>query len=133
VDVVNLANVRARLVELLEFDTNWPVVDEAVSMELHPPLVLLRYTSSVSVNVMGGRMGAFTARLMIDPATETSQFDLLLEAISDDGWVDQLDALSSAESTHWSACIVGTDVTISDEMNGQIVAPYVDIPIEVWG
>ena len=129
---MRLSSVRARLLTELEFDSSWPVVDEAVTEELHPPLVLLRYTSGVTTNVLGGRAGTFTARLMIDPATENSQFDHLLDAISDGGWLDQLADRLAVATDDWSSCIVNTDVTISDEINGQIVAPYVDVPIEVW-
>jgi hypothetical protein len=38
----------------------------------------------------------------------------------------------AAPSDYWSSAIVDTNVTVTDEQAGQIVAPYAEVRIEVW-
>jgi hypothetical protein len=134
VDVVNLNDARRELLSTLQLvPTGWNVVDEAVpGMEIHPPCALLLYGMQVSSNVMGGRAATFTVKLVVDPATEAQQYDQLLDAIGDGGLVDEIVTALDAPSSVWSSAIVDTDITVTDELAGQIVAPYAEVRIEVW-
>ena len=132
---MNLNEVRRELLSVLTLvpDT-WNVVDEALpGVEIHPPCALLLYGMQVTSNVMGGRAATFTVKLIIDPATEAQQYDQLLDAIGDGGLVDEMATALAAPSGYWSSAIVDTNVTVTDEQAGQIVAPYAEVRIEVWG
>jgi hypothetical protein len=71
-------------------------------------------------------------KLIVDPATEAQQYDQLLDAIGDGGLVDEMATALAAPSDYWSSAIVDTNVTVTDEQAGQIVAPYAEVRIEVW-
>lgn len=135
---MRLDDARRALIDVLGgagYSGRWRVIDAATGDQVFAPCIYLQLPVAVRDGALGERVARFTMRFYIDHAAEVAQYAELLNVLDEGGDLDVItDALESA-TPGWSTVMVNPDgaaLTIQEELLGQIVAPYLDVPVDVW-
>lgn len=136
---MSLSQIRAALLQSVATASaasiGWPVIDGAKDDGTlqYPSVRLLKLPVGVTHDHAGLRKFTFTVRLLARAEVSTEQYELLLDAIGDGAFLDQLVTTLRETSPHWGCAIPSTTTEI-DELptDGTIDLQYADITVEVW-
>lgn len=131
--MASLTVIRSALLAACNTVGDWPVTDEVTNPTPPLPSAMLRTTLDVRHESFNSRRYGFTVTLAVDASLNVGEYERLLDAIGDGGYIDDLQqALEDWPDPPWSSARPVTSLSVTEEQLGQLLAQTVDITVEVW-